>query len=84
MKWYHELILGVVLGLLISAVLYRVFATESNVRVIEYSCIEETCTVEYDDLRIKFHELETEPTLKVLRVNHYELEGKYLIFRRVR
>lgn len=83
MKWYYELLFGIVIGLLISAVLYRVFASESNVRVVEYSCIEATCQVEYDSVRVQFHELETEPTLKMLRVNHYELQGKYLVFRRV-
>ena len=83
MKWYYELLLGIALGLLISAVLYRAFASESNVQVVEYSCVEDTCQVEYDSVRVQFHELETEPTLKMLRVNHYELQGKYLVFRRV-
>jgi hypothetical protein len=83
MKWYQELILGVVIGLLISAVLYRAFLKQSDVQIVEYSCIEETCKVEYDSVRVQFHELETEPTLKILRVNHYELEGKYLVFRRI-
>jgi hypothetical protein len=82
MKWYQELILGVVIGLLISAVLYRAFLKQSDVQIVEYSCIEETCKVEYS-VRVQFHELETEPTLKILRVNHYELEGKYLVFRRI-
>lgn len=84
MKWYQELIMGIVIGLLISAVLYRAFASESNVQIVEYSCVEDTCKVEYDSVRVQFHELETEPTLKILRVNHYELEGKYLVFRRVK
>jgi hypothetical protein len=84
MKWYQELLLGVGVGLLILAVLYRVFATEPNVRVIEYRCIEETCKVEYDDLRVQFHELDSDDTLLMLRQNHYRLTGKYVVFRRAR
>jgi len=84
MKWYQELTLGIVIGLLISAVLYRAFLKQSDVQIVEYSCIEETCKVEYDSVRVQFHELETEPTLKMLRVNHYELQGKHLVFRRVK
>jgi uncharacterized membrane-anchored protein YhcB (DUF1043 family) len=84
MKWYHELLFGLVVGLFISYVIYRVMQDDSRVRVIEYSCIEDTCKVEFDELVVQFHELDADKTIMMLRHNHYNLNEEYLIFRRVR
>jgi hypothetical protein len=84
MKWHQELLLGVGVGLLIASILWHAFTSDSRVRVIEYRCIEETCKVEFDSLRVQFHELDTDDTLLMLRKNQYRMNGQYLTFRRVK
>ena len=84
MKWHQELLLGVGVGLLIASILWHAFTSDSRVRVIEYRCIEDTCKVEYDSLRVQFHELEADDTLLMLRQNQYRMNGQNLTFRRVK
>jgi uncharacterized membrane-anchored protein YhcB (DUF1043 family) len=84
MKWYYELIFGLVIGLFITYVIYRAIQDDSRVRVIEYSCIEDTCKVEFDGIAVQFHELDADDTLLVLRQNYYTLNEQYLVFRRVK
>jgi hypothetical protein len=83
MKWHQELLLGVGVGLLIASILWHAFTSDSRVRVIEYRCIEDTCKVEFDSLRVQFHELDADDTLLMLRQNQYRMNGQYLTFRRV-
>lgn len=84
MKWYYELIFGLVIGLFITYVIYRAIQDDSRVRVIEYSCIEDTCKVKFDDIAVQFHELDADDTLLMLRQNYYTLNEQYLVFRRVK
>lgn len=84
MKWYQEILFGVAIGLLISAVLFKALSDDSRVRVIEYSCIEDICKVEFDSLRVQFHELDADETLLMLRQNQNRMNGEYIVFRRVK
>jgi hypothetical protein len=78
-----ELVLGVLLGLLVAIPIleHYEFIKASKVNVLEYTCLEDLCTIPLPKGSIIFHETVLQDSLNYIQRELFLTTGEYYIFK---